>query len=62
MFFYVRRDNPSRCPNCRQRVTADAAGCSLCGAALDLERRQPPPGPLERAAARWRKLRDARRR
>jgi predicted amidophosphoribosyltransferase len=62
MFFYVRRDNPSRCPNCGERVTPYAAGCPLCGATLDPKRRQSPPGPLERAAARWRELRDARRR
>jgi predicted amidophosphoribosyltransferase len=62
MFFYVRRDNPSRCPNCGQRVTPYAAGCSRCGFALDPKRWQRPPGLLARAAARWRKRRDARRR
>jgi predicted amidophosphoribosyltransferase len=50
----VRRDDPARCHGCGQRVTPYAAGCWLCGAALDPARLQRPPGPLERLAARWR--------
>jgi predicted amidophosphoribosyltransferase len=52
----VRRENPARCHNCGQPVTPYAAGCWLCGAALDPARWQQPPGPLERAFARWRRL------
>jgi predicted amidophosphoribosyltransferase len=62
MFFFRRRDDPARCPNCGQRVTPYAAGCSLCGASLDPKRRQLPPGLLHRAVARWRELLAARRR
>jgi hypothetical protein len=28
----------TRCPNCGERVTAFAAGCSQCGASLDVAR------------------------
>jgi predicted amidophosphoribosyltransferase len=63
MFFFVRRDDPARCPNCGQRVSPYAAGCSLCGVTLDPKRWQRPAGgALERAAARWRELLAARRR
>jgi predicted amidophosphoribosyltransferase len=62
MFFYVRRDDPARCPNCGERVTPYAAGCSLCGAALDPARWQRPPGWLDRALAHWRRMMAARRR
>jgi predicted amidophosphoribosyltransferase len=63
MFFFVRRDEPARCPHCGQRVAPYASGCSLCGASLDPTRRQPPAGGLlERAAARWRERLAARRR
>jgi len=60
--FYIRRDDPRYCPNCGQRVTPYAAGCSLCGLALDPQRWQRRPGPLGRVAARWRKLLAPRRR
>jgi predicted amidophosphoribosyltransferase len=61
--FYIRRDDPRCCPNCGERVTPYAAGCSLCGVALDPKRWQRPAGaPLARAAARWRELLAARRR
>jgi predicted amidophosphoribosyltransferase len=56
MFFYVRRDDPARCPNCRERVTPYAADCWLCGAALDPTRWQRPPTLLDRALASWRRL------
>jgi predicted amidophosphoribosyltransferase len=61
MFFYVRRDDPPRCPNCGERVTPDAAGCSLCGTRLDPARWQQPPGLAERLVARWRLRRERRR-
>ena len=60
--FYIRRDDPRCCPNCGQRVTAYAGGCSLCGVTLDPQRWQRPRGPLERVAARWRELLAPRRR
>jgi predicted amidophosphoribosyltransferase len=56
MSLFIRRDDPARCPNCGQRVTPYAAGCWLCGAALDPTRWQPAAGPLARALARWRGL------
>jgi predicted amidophosphoribosyltransferase len=60
--FYIRRDDPRYCPNCGQRVTPHAAGCSLCGVTLDQQRWQRPPSLLERLAARWRELVAPRRR
>lgn len=30
-----RRTNPTRCPQCGERVTPFAAGCAICGADLD---------------------------
>jgi hypothetical protein len=62
MFFYVRRDDPARCPNCGERVMPYAAGCWLCGAALDPVLWQRPPGLLDRALAHWRRMMAARRR
>jgi predicted amidophosphoribosyltransferase len=59
--FFIRRDEPARCPHCGQRATPYAAACPLCGAHLAPETRQPPARPFERAAARWRRLRGARR-
>jgi predicted amidophosphoribosyltransferase len=56
MFFFVRRDEPARCPHCGRRATPSASACPLCGAALHPDRPQRPPGRLERAAARWREL------
>jgi predicted amidophosphoribosyltransferase len=61
MSLLFRRDDPARCPNCGQRVTPYAAGCSLCGTKLDPTRWQPPTGPLARAVARWRGLLGGRR-
>jgi hypothetical protein len=61
MFFYVRRDDPARCPNCGERVTPHAAGCRLCGATIDPSRREQPPSLAQRLAARWRRRRDDRR-
>jgi predicted amidophosphoribosyltransferase len=60
--FYARRDEPARCPNCGERVTPNAAGCWLCGAALDPARWQRAPGWLDRALAWWRRATAARRR
>jgi predicted amidophosphoribosyltransferase len=62
MFFFVRRDEPPRCPRCGQPATPSSSACALCGAALDPDRVERSPGPLERAAARWRELLAARRR
>jgi predicted amidophosphoribosyltransferase len=56
MPMFLRRPDPTRCDNCGERVTPYAAGCWLCGATLDPLRWQRPPGPLDRAAARWRAL------
>jgi hypothetical protein len=60
MFFYVRRDDPARSPNCGERVTPDAAGCWLCGAAIDPSRGEQTPSLAQRLAARWRRRRDDR--
>jgi predicted amidophosphoribosyltransferase len=62
MFFYVRRDDPARCPNCGERVTPYAGACGLCGTALDPTRWQRPPELLDRALAYWRRKMAARRR
>jgi predicted amidophosphoribosyltransferase len=43
----ARRD-PNRCPQCGERVLPLAAGCSLCGASLDITRYDRGPGPLQR--------------
>jgi hypothetical protein len=40
--------DPTRCPNCRERVTPYAAGCALCGADLDPRRWQPRRSPVRR--------------
>jgi hypothetical protein len=32
------RSDPNHCPRCRERVSAFAAGCGLCGADLDPRR------------------------
>jgi predicted amidophosphoribosyltransferase len=42
------RRNPNRCPQCGERVLPLAAGCSLCGASLDITRYDRGPGPLQR--------------
>jgi predicted amidophosphoribosyltransferase len=39
---------PHTCPNCGERASAFAAGCALCGAALDPARGQAPPTAAER--------------
>jgi predicted amidophosphoribosyltransferase len=62
MFFYVRRDDPARCPNCGERVSPYAAGCSLCGMTLDPARWEQAPSLAQHLAARWRRRRDGRRR
>jgi predicted amidophosphoribosyltransferase len=56
MSFFIRRPDPARCHNCGERVTPYAAGCWLCGAALDPERSQRPSGLFEHVVARWRKF------
>jgi predicted amidophosphoribosyltransferase len=52
----MRHPDPTRCHNCGESVMPNAAVCWLCGATLDPLRWQRPPGPLDRAAARWRAL------
>ena len=50
----LKRANPTRCPNCGERVTPYVAGCWLCGEALDPQRRQRPAGVVGRTRALWR--------
>jgi hypothetical protein len=35
--------NPNRCPSCGEHVSPFAAGCAICGAALDPRRGQTRP-------------------
>ena len=42
------RSDPNRCPRCRERVSAFAAGCALCGADLDPRRHDRRPRTLLR--------------
>ena len=49
----MRTHGPHICPNCGERVTMFAAGCALCGAALDPRRAQ-QPSTLERLLRRTR--------
>ncbi|MEN3285447.1 MAG: hypothetical protein V7607_6587 [Solirubrobacteraceae bacterium] len=50
----LKRSNPTRCPNCGERVAPYAAGCWLCGQALDPQRWQQPGGLVGRTRALWR--------
>jgi predicted amidophosphoribosyltransferase len=50
----LKRTNPTRCPNCGERVTPYAAGCWLCGQSLDPQRWQRPAGIVGRTRALWR--------
>ncbi len=34
----MRRTDPTRCPNCGERVSHFAAGCARCGQELDIHR------------------------
>jgi len=45
--------NPHACPNCRERVSAFAAGCALCGAPLDPRRAQDGPTLLQQLQSGW---------
>jgi len=57
--FFIRRDEPARCPHCGQRAAnPSAAACPLCGMTLDPARWPRPAGLAERMAARWRRWRD----
>jgi hypothetical protein len=56
MSIFIRRSAQARCHNCGERVNPSAAGCWLCGAALDPQRWQRPAGAAERLAACWRAL------
>jgi len=44
--------DPSRCPQCGERVSPFAAGCAICGADLDPTRWQAPPSWRSRLAMR----------
>jgi len=46
--------NPHACPNCRERVSAFAAGCALCGAPLDPRRAQGTPSVGQQGRSVWR--------
>jgi predicted amidophosphoribosyltransferase len=50
----LKTTDPNRCPNCGERVTPYAAGCSLCGEPLDPQRWQRQAGFLGRTRALWR--------
>jgi predicted amidophosphoribosyltransferase len=50
----LKPSNPTRCPNCGERVTPYAAGCWLCGHTLDPQRWQRPTGIVGRTRAVWR--------
>jgi hypothetical protein len=50
----LKTNDPTRCPNCGERVTPYAAGCSLCGQTLDPTRWQRPSGVVARTRALWR--------
>ena len=50
----LKRSDPTRCPNCGERVTPYAAGCWLCGHTLDPQRWQRPTGIIGRGRALWR--------
>lgn len=51
----MSQNDLTRCPNCGTRVTAFAAGCSQCGARLDIarfrKRRAAAAGAQARSAA-----------
>jgi len=46
--------SPHICPDCKDPVSAFAAGCSLCGAELDPRRAQGPTTIGERMRSAWR--------
>lgn len=48
------KTNPHICPACGERVSAFAAGCALCGAALDPRRAQGTPTLLQHIRLAWR--------
>jgi predicted amidophosphoribosyltransferase len=50
----LRSPGPNVCPNCGERVSSFAAGCSLCGAELDPRRADRPSGLRGRAGSAWR--------
>ena len=45
--------SPHVCPNCHEPVSAFAAGCSLCGAALDPRRAQGRLTAAQRLHSAW---------
>jgi hypothetical protein len=48
------KTNPHVCPSCGERVSAFAAGCALCGAALDPSRAQGAPSVGQQVRSAWR--------
>ena len=56
MPMFIRRTDPTRCPNCGERVTPHAAGCWLCGAQLDPLLWRRPLSVRERVVEFWRTL------
>jgi predicted amidophosphoribosyltransferase len=51
----MKVSGPNVCPNCGERVTMFAAGCSICGESLDPHRAEAPA--LRRLLARIRRIR-----
>lgn len=49
----MRSRGPHICPSCGERVSMFAAGCALCGAALDPRRAQGPPTLGQRLRGAW---------
>jgi hypothetical protein len=49
--------DPSRCPNCRERVTPFAAGCAICGTDLDVRRFDQGPTAMQRVESQLAALR-----
>lgn len=48
------KTDPHRCPSCGERVSAFAAGCAICGAALDPHRAQGRPSLGGQLRSTWR--------
>jgi hypothetical protein len=47
------KTNPHICPNCRERVSAFAAGCALCGTVLDQGRAHGRPTAFQQLQSGW---------
>jgi predicted amidophosphoribosyltransferase len=48
------KTDPHICPTCGERVSAFAAGCALCGSALDPRRAQGSPNVSRQVRSAWR--------